>query len=97
MRRTGGGCAAVPDAEIVDAIALLARTEGIFTETAGGVTIGALRRLAAQGVIRSDERVVAYVTGNGYKTQESLKGVLPRPVVIPASLGAFDQALAAVA
>src|SRR5208282_5472260 len=67
IRESGGSCAAVTDAEIIDGIKLLARTEGIFAETAGGVTIATLAKLAAQGVIRRDERVVAYVTGHGLK------------------------------
>ncbi len=53
---------------------LLARTEGIFAETAGGVTIATLAKLAAAGVVRPDERVVAYVTGHGLKTVEALAG-----------------------
>ena len=60
------------DGEIVDAIGLLARTEGIFAETAGGVTIATLAKLAASGAIRPDERVVALVTGHGLKTVEAL-------------------------
>ena len=51
---------------------LLARTEGIFAETAGGVTIATLKRLAAEGVVRPDERVVAYVTGHGLKTLDAV-------------------------
>ena len=58
VRQTGGGLAAVTDDEIVDAMKLLARTEGIFAETAGGVTIATLKRLAAEGIVRPDERVV---------------------------------------
>ena len=72
VRETGGGFAAVTDDEIVDGIRLLARTEGIFGETAGGVTIATLKRLAAEGVVRPDERVVAYVTGHGLKTLDAL-------------------------
>ena len=74
VRRTGGSCAAVTDDEVVDAIGLLARTEGIFAETAGGVTIATLCKLAASGAIRPDERVVALVTGHGLKTVEALAG-----------------------
>ena len=73
-RRSGGAMAAVTDAEIVEGIRLLARTEGIFAETAGGVTVATLAKLAAAGVIRPDERVVIYVTGNGLKTVEALAG-----------------------
>lgn len=90
IRRSGGGCAAVPDEEIVAGMQLLARTEGIFAETAGGVTIAALARLARERRIDPDELVVAYVTGNGYKTQESLVPSLPSPILIRASLGEFE-------
>ena len=79
MRRSGGSCAAVTDDEIVEAIGLLARTEGIFAETAGGVTIATLCKLAASGAIRPDERVVALVTGHGLKTVEALAGPGRRP------------------
>ena len=71
VRQTGGGLAAVTDDEIVDGMRLLARTEGIFAETAGGVTIATLKRLAAEGVVRPDERVVAYITGHGLKTLDA--------------------------
>ncbi len=72
VRRAGGVVAAVTDDEIVDGIRLLARTEGVFAETAGGVTIATLAKLVAEGLVRSDETVVAYVTGNGLKTVEAL-------------------------
>ena len=52
---------------------LLARTEGIFAETAGGVTIATLKRLAAEGIVRPDERVVAYITGHGLKTLDAVE------------------------
>jgi len=71
-RETGGVVEAVTEEEIVDAIRLLARTEGIFTETAGGVTIGVLAKLARAGRWKGDETVVAYVTGHGLKTAEVL-------------------------
>src|SRR5271170_3637082 len=74
IRRTGGSCAAVTDEEIVEAIGLLARTEGIFAETAGGVTIAKLSKLAASGAMRPDERVVALVIVHGVKTVEALAG-----------------------
>ena len=95
MRRTGGSCAAVTDDEIVEAIGLLARTEGIFAETAGGVTIATLSKLAASGAIRPDERVVALVTGHGLKTVEALAGApgsAPTATIAP-TLDAFDAAL----
>lgn len=68
VRRSGGALAAVTDDEIVEAVGLLARTEGIFAETAGGVTIATLERLASRGVVQPDETVVAYITGMGLKT-----------------------------
>jgi threonine synthase len=71
-KETGGTVEAVTEEEIVDAIRLLARTEGIFTETAGGVTIGVLAKLAKAGRWNGDETVVAYVTGHGLKTADVL-------------------------
>jgi threonine synthase len=69
-RETGGVVEAVTEEEIVESIRLLARTEGIFTETAGGVTIGVLAKLARAGRWKGDEVVVAYVTGHGLKTAD---------------------------
>ena len=95
MRRTGGACAAVTDDEVLEAISLLARTEGIFAETAGGVTIATLCKLAASGDVRRDERVVALVTGHGLKTVEALAGSahgVPTATITP-TLDAFDAAL----
>ncbi len=71
-RETGGTVEAVTEEEIVDAIRLLARTEGIFTETAGGVTVGVLAKLARAGRWKGDETIVAYVTGHGLKTADVL-------------------------
>ena len=71
VRRTGGAIGSVTDTEVLDGIRLLARTEGIFAETAGGVTIATLAKLAREGIVRDDERVVVYVTGNGMKTVEA--------------------------
>ncbi len=88
-RSTGGAIGSVTDAEIVEGIRLLARTEGIFAETAGGVTIATLAKLAASGVVRSDERVVAYVTGTGLKTVEALGDDVGPSAVIPPTLEAF--------
>jgi threonine synthase len=73
-RETGGVVEAVTEEEIVDAIRLLARTEGIFTETAGGVTIGVLAKLARAGRWNGDEVIVAYVTGHGLKTADVVSG-----------------------
>ena len=90
-----GGWAATPnDDEIVDSIRLLAETEGIFTETAGGVTLGAARRLIAQGKIgRDDGPVVLCITGQGLKTQDPLCDRLARPELIGPRLADFDHLL----
>ena len=93
MRRSGGSCASVTDDEVVEAIGLLARTEGIFAETAGGVTIATLAKLAASGAVRPDERVVALVTGHGLKTVEALSGTGRPTATIAPTLEAFDAAL----
>jgi threonine synthase len=85
--------AAVSDEEIVEAVGLLARTEGLFTETAGGVTVATLSRLAVAGVIRPDETVVAYITGMGLKTLEAF-GERFRPArTISPKLEALAEAL----
>jgi threonine synthase len=86
--------ASVTDDEIVEGIRLLAGTEGIFAETAGGVTIATLCKLVGAGVVRPDERVVAYVTGNGLKTVEALEGRVPEPVGIAPTVDAFVEATA---
>src|SRR5690242_13622939 len=93
VRQTGGGFAAVTDDEVVDAIRLLARTEGIFAETAGGVTIATLAKLAADGTIRPDERVVAYVTGNGLKTIDAVSPYVGPTATIAPTLDAFNAAV----
>jgi threonine synthase len=92
VRRSGGALAAVSDAEIVDAMLLLARCEGIFAETAGGVTVATLAKLGAQGVVRSDERVVAYITGAGLKTIEAVADVAGPTATIAPTLDAFAEA-----
>ncbi|MDA8375216.1 MAG: threonine synthase [Actinomycetota bacterium] len=92
VRRTGGSFGSVTDEEILDGIRLLAQTEGIFAETAGGVTIATLAKLARGGVIGKDEKTVAYVTGNGLKTVEALRGAGPTITIDP-SLDSFFQFL----
>jgi threonine synthase len=96
VRKSGGGFEAVTDDEIVDAIRLLARTEGIFAETAGGVTIATLAKLAGKGVVRRDERVVAYVTGHGLKTVEALVDTVGPTATIAPTMEAFHAAVADV-
>ena len=93
VRRTGGAIGAVNDDEIIEGIRLLARTEGIFAETAGGVTVATLAKLAAAGLVRDDERVVVYVTGNGLKTVESLVDRVGPTATIAPSLDAAFEAL----
>ncbi|MBW3536991.1 MAG: threonine synthase [Actinobacteria bacterium] len=88
VRSTGGAVDDVSDAGILEGIRLLARTEGIFAETAGGVTIGVLAKLAAQGIVRRDERVVAIISGNGLKTVETVAPALPRTDPVKPSLDA---------
>jgi threonine synthase len=90
VRRSGGAIGAVTDAEIVEGMKLLARTEGIFAETAGGVTIATLAKLAREGVVRSDELVVAYITGNGLKTVEALGDTVGPSATIAPTLEAFQ-------
>ena len=74
INNSGGSAYAVPEDRIVSGIRMLAETEGIFTETAGGVTVSALAHLAEQGAIGEDELTVVYITGNGLKTQEASRG-----------------------
>ena len=88
---SGGAMEAVTDDEIIEGIKLLAQTEGIFAETAGGVTIGTLRKLVKQGVIKKHDVTVAYITGNGLKTQEAVVDSVGRPYRIPPSLVKFEQ------
>ena len=92
VRNSGGGFASVTDGEIVAGMELLARTEGIFAETAGGVTIATLQKLAADGVIRADERVVVYITGHGLKTIEAVAPTSGPTATIAPSLDAFHAA-----
>jgi threonine synthase len=93
IRASGGACGSVTDAEIIEGIKLLARTEGIFAETAGGVTIATLATLAREGVIRPDEVTVAIVSGHGLKTVEALEGSVAPSHTIAATLEAFDAAI----
>ncbi|MFQ5901446.1 MAG: threonine synthase [Thermodesulfobacteriota bacterium] len=91
IRGSGGWAEDVTDDEIVEAMKLLAETEGIFTETAGGVTLGVTRKLIEQGRIPRDESIVVSITGNGLKTQEAIMGKVGEPMVINARLSEFDE------
>ena len=72
--------------EILDAIILLAKTEGIFTEPAGGVSLAVLQKMVEQGKIDKNDKVVCYVTGNGLKATESIMTVLQKPRVMKADI-----------
>ena len=95
VRATGGAGAMVTDDEVIDGIKLLAETEGIFTEPAGGVTVAATRQLIERGAIPRDESIVICVTGNGYKTIEVLNGRGVEPIRIGRSLADFEASAAA--
>jgi len=90
VRSTGGAGAAVSDEQIVDAILLLAETEGIFTEPAGGTTLAAAIELIRRGTIPRDESIVVCVTGNGYKTAEVVGGRLASPVRLSRAFKEFE-------
>jgi threonine synthase len=94
VNETGGSGAMVSDEEILDAISLLAQTEGIFTEPAGGTTLAATRALIRQGAIKPNESVVVCITGNGYKTAEVMYDRVARPVTIGRSLADFEKVVA---
>jgi threonine synthase len=92
-RKTGGGIDSVTDDEIRAGIRLLAETTGIFTETAGGVTTAVLAKLAERGDIDPSERVVAYITGDGLKTLDTVRGTFEVTEIAP-SIDEFDAAFA---
>ena len=92
LRDTGGACGSVSDDEIVAGMKLLAETEGIFAETAGGVTVASLKQLAEQGRIGADELTVAFVTGAGFKTLEAVTDALSPALEIEATVESFERA-----
>jgi threonine synthase len=92
-RRSGGGIDSVSDEEVREGIALLARTTGIFTETAGGVTTATLRKLAERGDIGADERVVLVITGEGLKTLDAVRGTFEVTTVEP-NVESFESQVA---
>ncbi len=94
---TGGWAHAVSDSELVHGIRRLAETTGIFTETAGGVTVAAAYALAQQGHLRSHDEVVLCITGNGLKTTDAVAGTLDAAPEIPARLSAVEALVAAAA
>ncbi len=95
IRNTGGSGATATDDEILKAIHLLARTEGIFTEPAGGTTLAATINLIREGTLPIDESIVVCITGNGYKTSGVMTNHLPEPTRLGRSLNEFESFLAA--
>jgi threonine synthase len=92
VQQTNGALDAVSDQELVEGIRLLARTEGIFAETAGGVTVGVLKKLVKAGKIDPDEVVVAYITGNGFKTVDAVADHVTPPLRVAPTLASFQAA-----
>lgn len=93
IENSKGTAAIVNDEEIREGIKLLARTEGIFTETAGGVTVATAKKLAQQKVFGENESVVLTITGNGLKTQEAMESSVGEAVMIEPSLKSFEEML----
>src|SRR5262249_42223757 len=93
IKANGGWAEDVSDPEVVESIQLLAETEGIFTETAGGVTVGCARKLYKQDRILPDETTVLCITGNGLKTTDVLAGRYELEDPIPPKISAFDKFL----
>ncbi|MEM3891968.1 MAG: threonine synthase [Nitrososphaerales archaeon] len=94
LRESGGYAEDVSDIEIVEGIKMLAKTEGIFSEPAGGVVIGALKRLVEESKIESDETVVCLITGSGLKATEALVHYLPQPLTVEPELENVAQIIA---
>ena len=96
VRNTGGWGESAADGEILDAIKLLACTEGIFTEPAGGTEVAVTKKLIEQGRIPRDESIVISITGNGFKSLEAVAGSIAKPHPIAASLEQFDALFEAI-
>ncbi|NIH81674.1 threonine synthase [Amycolatopsis viridis] len=93
VRRTGGAIEDVTDAEVVEGIRLLARTEGIFTETAGGVTVATAKKLIEAGKIDPDAETVLLITGDGLKTLDAIENEVGPKATVPPSAAAVHEAL----
>jgi threonine synthase len=91
VRRTGGAVADVSDAEVVDSMQLLARSQGVFGETAGGVTVGVLRKLLAAGQLDPDAETVIINSGDGLKTLSAVAPAVTVPNAIKPTLEAFQE------
>ena len=94
MKRTDGGSTAVTDAEVVEGIQMLAECEGVFGETAGGVTIAGLRQAIETGQIDPDESTVAFITGGGLKTADAVVEHVTQPIPVEGTLQSFEDAFA---
>ena len=92
LNETAGRAVSAPEDEVAEGIQLLAETEGIFTETAGGVVVSSLRQLANSGAIGQDDVTVAFITGNGFKTQEVIQHLVD-PVHIKPTYASFESAM----
>jgi threonine synthase len=97
VKESGGWGESVTDEEIIEGIKLLARTEGIFTEPAGGTEVAVTKKLIDSGRIPRDESIVISITGNGYKTLEAVAGGIDKPYCITATLQNFDELFRALA
>jgi threonine synthase len=93
VRRTGGAVGHVSDAEVVDGIRLLARTEGVFAETAGGVTVATTKKLIAEGRLDPDAETVILITGDGLKTLDAVAGQVGPTATVPSTSRAVREAL----
>jgi len=93
MMESGGWAEDVSDEEVVEGIRMLAEDEGIFTETAGGVTVAVTQKLIRQGKIKKEDVTVIAITGNGLKTQEAIQDHLVKPQVISAKLSEFENTI----
>lgn len=91
VRTSGGYGDDATDEEIVEGIKLLAKTEGIFTETAGGVTVAVAKKLIEKKIIPADESIALCITGNGLKTQEVVTNALKKPIKIKPNLASFEE------
>ena len=95
VHRTGGSIADVSDDEVVEGIRMLARTEGVFTETAGGVTVATAKKLVDTGALDPDSETVLLITGDGLKTLDAVEGKVGPKATVPPTASAVDEALGA--
>jgi threonine synthase len=93
IKESGGAAESATDQEIIEAVKLLAKTEGIFAEPAGGVAVAVLKKLVEAGQISSDEEIVCCVTGSGFKSLDVLVENVPKPTVIEPTFEALEKVL----